>query len=199
MDKKDLRSADFLFEIGTMRKLLRMHRQTLLTDDLSDNIAAHSFRVTMIGWILAQKEQADPYKVIMMCLLHDTGEARSNDHNWVNKRYTKIFEEEIIEEHLGTRPFPELKAIALEYKERKTKEALVAKDADLLDQILLLKEYEWQGNKEAAIWLNGSDSRGYAQLKNLKLESSIELGKAIYERNPSDWWKNLWTSHDRKD
>ena len=198
MDNKDLRSADFLFEVGTMRKLLRMHRQTLLTDDLSDNIAAHSFRVAMIGWILAQKEQVDPYKVIMMCLLHDTGEARSNDHNWVNKRYTKIFEEEIIDEQLGTLPFPELKNIALEYKERKTKEAIVAKDADLLDQILLLKEYEWQGNKEAAVWLRGSDNRGYAQLDNLKLESSIELGKAIYERNPSDWWKNLWTNSDRK-
>ncbi len=197
MENKDSRSADFLFELGTMRKLLRMHRQTLLTDDLSDNIAAHSFRVTMIGWILAQKEKADPYKVVMMCLLHDTGEARSNDHNWVNKRYTKIFEEDIIEEQLGTPPFSELKEIALEYKERKTKEAIIAKDADLLDQILLLKEYEWQGNKEAAIWLRGSDNRGYAQLKNLKLESSLELGRAIYERNPSDWWKGLWTNKDR--
>ncbi len=197
MENKDLRSADFLFELGTMRKLLRMHRQTLLTDDLSDNIAAHSFRVTMIGWILAQKEGADPYKVVMMCLLHDTGEARSNDHNWVNKRYTKIFDEEVIEEQLGTLPFPELKEIALEYKERKTKEAIVAKDADLIDQILLLKEYEWQGNKEAAIWLRGSDNRGYAQLKNLKLESSLELARAIYDRNPSDWWKGLWTNNDR--
>jgi len=59
---QDLRLADFLFELGTMRKVLRMHRQTLLTDDMSDNIATHSFRVTMIGWLLAKKEMLIPIK-----------------------------------------------------------------------------------------------------------------------------------------
>ncbi len=196
----DSRLADFLFELGTMRKVLRMHRQTLLTDDMSDNIATHSLRVTMIGWLLAKKENADLYKVVMMCLLHDLGEIRSNDHNWINKRYMKVHDEEIIEEQLGTLPFPELKEIAQEYEERKTKEAIIAKDADLLDQVLLLKEYEWQGNKEAAVWLHGKgDDVGNAQLKRLQLDSSRELGEAIYGRNPSDWWNNLWTSENRKD
>jgi putative hydrolase of HD superfamily len=65
------RIAQFLFEIGSMRKLIRMHRQSLLTDDMSDNIATHSYRVAMIGWHLAMMEKADPYKVVMMCLLHD--------------------------------------------------------------------------------------------------------------------------------
>jgi len=197
---QDLRLADFLFELGTMRKVLRMHRQTLLTDDMSDNIATHSFRVTMIGWLLAKKENVDPYKVVMMCLLHDCGEIRSNDHNWINKRYTRIFDEEIIEEQLGTLPFSELKDLALEYEKRESKESQVAKDADLIDQILLLKEYEWQGNKEAKVWLYGKgDDVGNAQLKKLKLDSAKELGQAIYDRNPSEWWNDLWTSKNRKD
>ena len=200
MENKDVRLADFLFEIGTMRKILRMHRQTLLTDDLSDNIATHTFRVTMIGWILAQKENIDPYKVVMMCLLHDFGEIRSNDHNWVHKKYIQVFNEEIIEDQLGTLPFPELKELALEYEKRESKEAIIAKDADLIDQILLLKEYELQGNTEAGVWLHGKGSdTGNAQLKKLTLDASIELGKAIYESNPSDWWNNLWTSENRKD
>jgi len=199
MEKIDLRLADFLFELGTMRKVLRMHRQTLLTDDMSDNIATHSFRVTMIGWLLAKKENIEPYKVVMMCLLHDFSEIRSNDHNWINKRYTKIFDEEIINEQLGSLPFLELKELALEYEKRESKEAIIAKDADLIDQILLLKEYEWQGNKEASIWLHGKGDVGNAQLKKLKLDSSKELGQAIYNRSPSDWWDNLWTSKNRKD
>ncbi len=200
MEKIDQRLADFLFEIGTMRKVLRMHRQTLLTDDMSDNIATHSFRVTMIGWLLAKKENVDPYKVVMMCMLHDFGEIRSNDHNWVNKRYTRIFDSEIIEEQLGSLPFPELKELAQEYEKRESKEAIIAKDADMIDQILLLKEYEWQGNKEASIWLNGKGGdKGNAQIKKLKLESSKEIGQAIYDRNPSDWWNNLWTDQNRKD
>ncbi len=199
MHTQDGRIADFLYELGTMRKVLRIHRQLLLADDMSDNIATHSYRVTMIGWLLAKKEQADLYKVVMMCMLHDLGEIRSNDHNWLNKRYTKIFDAEIIEEQLGTLPYSELREMALEYEERKTKEAIIAKDADLLDQILLLKEYEWQGNREASVWLHGKgDDDGNAQLNALKLDSSKALGKAIYDRNPSDWWNNLWTSNNRK-
>ena len=198
-DKTDERLADFLFEIGTMRKVLRMHRQTLLTDDMSDNIATHSFRVTMIGWLLAQKEGADPYKVVMMCLLHDLGEIRSNDHNWVHKRYTKSFNDEIVDEQLSTLPFLELKELAVEYDKRESLEAIIAKDADLIDQILLLKEYEWQGNKEATIWLHGKgeDERVCAQIKKLHLESAKELAQSIYDRNPSDWWNDLWTNQNR--
>lgn len=197
----DHRLADFLYEIGTMRKILRMHRQTLLIDDSSDNIATHSFRVIMIGWLLAQKEKADPYKVVMMCLLHDFGEIRSNDHNWIHKRYVKTFEEEILQDQLGSLPFSELHDIATEYEARETKESIIAKDADLIDQILLLREYEWQGNKEAAIWLHGADTntKGHVLIDRLQLDSSKELGNAIYDRDPSEWWNDVWTSTNRTD
>ena len=100
MENKNKKIVDFLFEMGTMRKLPRMHRQTLLTDDISDTIAAHSYRVALIGWFLAKMEKADPYKVVMMCLSHDMAEVRSGDHNYVHKRYVKIFEDEIKKECL---------------------------------------------------------------------------------------------------
>src|SRR5204862_5086086 len=86
----------FFFEVGTLRKITRAHKQTLLTEDSSDTIAAHSFRVATIGWFLANAEKADPYKVVMMCLTHDMPEARSGDQNWVHKKYVKVFENEII-------------------------------------------------------------------------------------------------------
>lgn len=193
--------AGFLFEVGTMRKLVRVHRQILLTDDMSDNIATHSYRVAIIGWHLAKMEDVDPYKVVMMCLLHDAAEARSGDHNWVNKRYVKVFEDEIIEEQLGELPYGELREIVEEYQKRESKEAKIAKDADLLDQVLLLREYEWQGNREAEIWLHGKpgkESRGEnKQLEKLNTDSAIALGKAIYDENPSDWWNDLWTPKNR--
>lgn len=149
---------------------------------------------------MAKKEDVDSYKVVMMCLPHDFGEIRSNDHNWINKRYNKTFDGEVIEEQLGSLPYNDLKEFAVEYEERESKEAVVAKDADLLDQVLLLKEYEWQGNKEASVWLHGKGGeKGNAQLNRLKLSSSKELGQAIYASNPSDWWNNLWTSVNRKD
>lgn len=197
MNEKDTRLADFLFEVGTMRKLPRMHRQTLLEDDMTDNIATHSYRVAFIGWILAQQEQVDAYKVVMMCLLHDLDEARSGDHNWIHKRYVKVYTNEIIDDQLGTLPFPFLAHIAREYEARETKESLVAKDADLLDQIFLLREYEVQGNKEAAAWLRNAEGDENNKIRQLMFPSSKAIARAVLARNPSDWWQNAWTSKRR--
>ena len=98
------KAASFLYEVGTMRKIARAHRQTLLTDDLSDNIASHSYRVTWIGWILAKEEKANVEKAIKMCLAHDISEARSGDQSWVHKRYIKVFEKEIAADQVNDLP-----------------------------------------------------------------------------------------------
>ena len=181
-----------------MRRLPRIHRQTLLVDDVTDTIASHSYRVALIGWFLAKEEKVDPYKVVMMCLLHDVGEARTGDHNWVHKRYIKIFDDEVNQDQLGDLPHPEILQLAEEYHARKSKEALVAKQADLLDQILLLREYEWQGNKEAPAWLKGRPKDGVEnKLAGLTLKSSKKLGEEMFKTPPSEWWANLATSKNR--
>lgn len=193
------RIANFLFEVGTMRKLPRIHRQVLLTDDTSDTISSHSYRVALIAWFLAKKEGADPYKTVMMSLLHDLEEARTADHNWVHKRYIKIFEDEVHEEQMGTLPYPDMKDFLEEYKKRESKEAIIAKQADIVDQILLLREYEWQGNKEAIIWLYGKEQEksGRRQIEKLSLQSAKELAEAIYTTDPSAWWESLATGTNR--
>ena len=191
--------ASFLYEVGSMRKIARAHRQSLLTDDLSDNIASHSFRVTWIGYLLAKMEKADAGKVLLMCLSHDIAEARSNDQNWVHKKYVKVFEDEIIKDQVENSPGEnDLRNVINEYHERKTKEALVAKDADLLDQILLLKEYVVMGNKEAEIWLGGKrKGKGNKQFQLLTTKSGIKLATEILKQNPTGWWKNIWTEKRR--
>jgi putative hydrolase of HD superfamily len=190
--------VNFFYEVGTMRRLPRIHRQTLLVDDVTDTIASHSYRVAIIGWHLAKLEKVDPYKVVMMCLLHDVGEARTGDHNWVHKRYIKIFDEEVLKEQLGTLPHPEIYDIAAEYHERKSKESKVAKQADILDQLLLLREYEWQGIKEAPDWYKGRPQDGVNNKMNeLTFESSKKLGKEILTTAPSKWWANLQTNKNR--
>jgi putative hydrolase of HD superfamily len=197
--------ANFLFEVGTMRKLPRMHRQTLLTDDMSDNIATHSYRVAIIAWFLSKMEETDPYKTLMMALFHDMAEVRTGDHNWIHKRYVREYEDDVRDEQLGSLPFPEIKELADEYEKRESEEAIVAKDAALLDKVLLLREYEWQGNKEASVWLHGKKNEelgrkagaGNRQLERLQTDSAKKLGKDIYETPPSDWWNNLWTDENK--
>lgn len=188
-----------MFEIGTMRKLPRIHQQVLLTQDLSDNIATHSYRVSLIAWFLAKMEKADPYKVFMMAFLHDMKEVRSGDHNYIHKKYIKIFEEEILNDQLGNLPFLDLLRLSQEFYKRKSKEAIIAKDADLLDQILLLREYAHQGNREAEIWLGGKGSDNInVQYKNLKTKSAKKLGQEILSGKVSEWWENVWTPKNRK-
>jgi len=188
--------AYFFFEIGNLRKIPRAHQQTLLFQDLSDNIASHSFRTAFIGYFLAKELNADADKVMKMCLLHDLEETRSGDQNWIHKRYIKSFEDQIRKEQLGEfDAAKELLSISNEYDERKTLESKIAKDADLLDEIFLLREYEWQGSKEASEWLaHGKDNE---QESLLFTDLAKEIAKEAKTQKPSDWWQNLWTPKRR--
>lgn len=192
--KKDIdRLVKFFFEIGSFRKLARSHRQTLMTDDLSDNIASHSFRVTTIGYFLAKEENVDVNKVILMTLFHDITEARSGDQNWVHKRYVKVYDNEILKDQLnGIVEDNELYKVMMEYDKRESKESKIAKDADLLDQIYLLKEYEQTGNKEASDWLKDNE-----QMKKLYSKTAKSIALKANNTKPHSWWTKLWTDKRR--
>lgn len=185
------------YEIGSLRKIPRSHQQTLLFQDLSDNIASHSFRVIFIGYFLAKSLSADANKVMKMCLLHDMEETRTGDQNWVHKKYVKSFEDEVRKEQLANlENVDELRLLSEEYDERKTLESKIAKDADLLDQILLLREYEWQGSQEAKKWL-GHEGLENEQQKLLFTELGRNLAEEIKKQEPSAWWENSWSSKRR--
>lgn len=184
--------VNFFYEIGSLRKIMRAHRQSFLSDDLSDNIASHSYRVSVIGYFLAKQEQADIAKVMAMCLFHDIGEARSGDQNWIHKRYVKVFEDEIIADQLEhLTPDQAEYNLAKEYQARQTLEAKVAKDADLLDQALLVQEYIQAGNQEAHTW------HGPEKIDQLSTATAKQLYQQINTTKPSHWWKDVWTSQRR--
>ncbi len=192
----------FLFEMGNLRKVLRAHQQVLLTYDLTDTVASHSFRAAFIGYFLAQELGADADKVLKMCLAHDIAESRSMDHHWLSKKYVKVFEDEINRDQFGNLPHAaDLLGVIREYEERKTLEAKIAKDADLLDEIFLLREYEWQGNKEATAWLYGRKGKGLSkksQQERLMFTSAAkQIAKEIKNQTPSDWWSLYWTPKRR--
>lgn len=185
--------VSYLYEMGSLRKIARSHRQNLLTDDLSDNIASHTFRVALIAYFLAKLEKADSGKTVLMGLIHDSEESRCGDQNWIHKSYVKVFEEEIREGQLGGLPgSEELIGCSEDYEKRESLEAIIAKDADLLDQILLLKEYTAMGNREAESWLEDNQ-----QEKRIKSNSGRILAKEIMRQKPSDWWAKLWNSNRR--
>jgi putative hydrolase of HD superfamily len=177
-----------LFELGTLKKIIRSHRQSFLTNDLSDNIGSHSHRVSAIGYFLASNEKnVDIGKVLTMCIFHDLDESRAGDQNWIHKNYVKVFDNEILGDQFST--YPDLYKIMKEYGKRESIESKIAKDADVLDQMLLLKEYELQGNIEAKRWIRSKIARQIDD--NLLLSSSKKLYKQILVTSPSEWWRKV--------
>lgn len=197
MEEKIKTLSQFFYEIGTLKKILRAHQQALLEIDPTDNISSHSFRASFMGYFLAKELSADSDKVLKMCLLHDIEEVRSGDMNWINKKYVKVFEDEIRKDQLECLPYSEeFLQLSKEYSERQSKEAKVAKDADLLEQVFSLKEYAQKGNKEAEHWLheNGDNCQ---QVKLMNFDFTKNIAKEAIKQTPSDWWEDVWTPKNR--
>jgi putative hydrolases of HD superfamily len=174
------RLADFLFEIGMLRKTPRTGYQFLGSG--AENVAEHSFRTAVIGFVLANLAVADPMRTMSLCLFHDLHEARTGDFNYVNKMYNTCDERRAMEDALrGTGLRERILSKWDELEEAETMEAKLAQDADQLDLILNLKEELDLGNKYAAAWIDCS-------LERLRTDVGRDLGKKIVETDHTDWW-----------
>jgi putative hydrolase of HD superfamily len=180
------RTVEFLFEAGMLKKTPRTGYQFLGSG--GESVADHSFRTAIIGYVLASMEpEADPNKAVMMCLFHDLAEARTADHNYVNKRYTRIDEQGAMQDQLEGLSFaPHVMELLREFNEGGTREAKIARDADQLDLILELKEQLDRGNPNAGEWLE------YAE-KRLLTEQGKRTAAKILEGHSTDWWFNKKT------
>ncbi len=178
--------VNFLLEYRTLKRLPR-GCLPYLKGSVKENIAEHSFYTTIIGWILAKLEKGDEDKIIKMCLIHDLCEVRGGEKNLINKFYTipndelKITTEISRDYNLKIFFLPNL---FKEFKEKKTKEAKIARDADILAQMLLEKESFELGNKLASKWLVQSFAR-------LKTKMAKKIGKRLIEVESDEWWLEI--------
>ncbi|MBW3538059.1 HD domain-containing protein [Candidatus Parcubacteria bacterium] len=186
--------VNLLFEVGLLAKSPRTGFHFLGSGDQS--VAEHTNRAVYVGLVLSLLEgDVDTGKVMKMCLLHDLAEARTGDLNYVHQKYVEADEEKAIKELAGTLEFGhEITQILGEYKARRTKEAVLAKDADNLEWILALKEQVDIGNARAASWLPSAIMR-------LKTPVAKRLAEKITETSSDEWWfsnkeDRWWVSRD---
>ncbi|MBW2343881.1 MAG: HD domain-containing protein [Deltaproteobacteria bacterium] len=175
------RVVEFLFEVGMLKKTPRTGYQFLGSG--GESVADHSFRTAVIGYVLASQEpEADRSKVVLMCLFHDFPEARTGDHNYVNKRYVKTDEERAVRDQVRGLVFgDEIMDLTREFNSCDTLEARLAKDADQLDLILELKEQLDSGNPNAEEWLT------YA-VQRLVTDIGKKIAKEILTTHSTEWW-----------
>ncbi len=180
MENLSHKLASFLFEVGILSQLPRSgfaflgHRQS---------IAEHTHRAVYVGMVLASMEgDVDMNKVMKMCLFHDLAESRTGDINHLNQQYVERNEDKAVSATLKGLPFQEdVKELIAEYEARVSKEAILAKDADVLELLLSLKELLDMGNLPARRWVD-------LNLPRLKTDSAKQLAQQIMETQFDEWW-----------
>ncbi|MBC8460587.1 MAG: HD domain-containing protein [Deltaproteobacteria bacterium] len=175
------RTVEFLFEVGMLKKTPRTGYQFLGSG--GESVADHSFRTAVIGYVLASQENdADRNKVVLMCLFHDLSEARSGDHNYMNKKYVEVNEERAIRDQVRELLFgDEIIALIHEFNSGDTLDARLSKDADQLDLILELKEQLDLGNPNAQDWLSFA-------FRRLHTDGAKKMAEEILTTHSTDWW-----------
>ncbi|MBU1003516.1 MAG: HD domain-containing protein [Proteobacteria bacterium] len=189
------RLADFLFEVGMLRKTPRSGYQFLGSG--SENVAEHSFRTAVIGYVLADMAGADISRTTLLCLFHDLHEARTGDFNYVNKMYNESKRTQALKDATaGTGLSRAILGMWEELEGHDSLEAQLAQDADQIDLILNLKEELDLGNRYAGKWMESA-------LERLRTPQGKELALRISTTDQSDWWylgpdKSWWECKNGK-
>jgi len=174
------RIVDFFNEAGMLRFTPRTGYQFLGSG--KENVAEHSFRTAVIGWVLARMAGADAPHAALLCLFHDLPEARTGDFNYVNRIYNRTLPRKALEDAaFGTGLADDLLSFCDELVNDTSQEARLAHDADVLDLILNLKRELDLGNKSAAAWLDSA-------LQRLQTSVGQELAQVVLKTDHNAWW-----------
>ena len=131
---------ELLYEVCTLRHIARNWKQ--FGGPNVCNVAEHVFRVSWISQVLCEREKADMGRVLQLALIHDLGKTRTGDAHWMNRSYITRDEGRAIQDAArGTAMENVAGALWDEFKEAKTLEARIVKDADNLDVDMEFSEH----------------------------------------------------------
>lgn len=176
--------ANFLNEVGMLNHTPRSGFAFLGTGKQS--VAEHIFRALHVAFLLARmsEEPIDETRLLHLVMFHDLPEARTSDHNYVNRKYVIEDLDRVLAD--GARAWPhgdEIVAAIREFEEGDTPEARLAKDADQLELLLMLKQQADLGNPRVDDWIA-------PLLARLKTEVGKRLADEILATRWDEWWFN---------
>ncbi len=180
---------NFIFELNQLKRLTH-NGWKLIGVKYPDSIAEHALRAAQIGYILAVMEgNVDPGKVVSILVIHDNAEARIGDQNKVAAKYytnDKAEKTAFIDQldNLGKEIKGKWEQYFSEFEKRNTKEGIIAKDADWLEQAFQAKEYIDSGYTAAQDWINNVEEA-------VETESAKKLIQEMKKVKFTDWWQGL--------
>jgi putative hydrolase of HD superfamily len=178
----------FISEAGMLKRVRRSGWSVLGIKD-PESVAEHSFRCAVIGYVLARMEGASPYKVLQMTLFFDMPEARITDLHKMAQRYVdaEAIEDKAFYEQLAGLPEgirEELADTHKEYRKQKTKESIIARDADILECLIQAREYYTHGFLSSVKFTKKAPG-------HLKTKSARRLWQLAKKADLNDWWFRL--------
>lgn len=195
-DKHLHQITHFIYEMGIHQRTPRSGLWFLGSGKQS--VAEHLFRTTMIAYALCHlTPKADKNKVIFMALVHDIGEGRVSDLNYVHQRYGRLAEAHAVKDIANSVPFgQEIEQAYLEEQDKLTLESKLVKDADNLEWLATMREEETKGNAKAKGWAKDA-------AKRMKTPAGKAIAKLLLTTHPDDWWHDesdtWWIDRNPKD
>jgi len=174
--------ANYLNEVGMLNRTPRSGFQFLGSGEQS--VAEHMYRMMHVAFLLARmsKDKVDELHLLHLVMFHDLPEARTSDHNYVNRRYVREDLDHVL--HDGARQWPfgeEIAACVREFEAAETPAARLAKDADQLELLLMLKEQSDLGHPHVDDWIR-------PLLARLKTDAGKRLAEEILATRWDGWW-----------
>lgn len=143
---------NLVFEIGLLKRVIRTGWQNKGVND-PESVAEHTWRVAVLGMMLAPQYNLDQNKVMKMAMVHDLGEAAIGDVIWEQGK--KIVgsqeekhrdEQQAVEDMFKDNPhFAEYVELWKEFEAQETAEAKFVKQLDKLEMVIQAYEYEQEG------------------------------------------------------
>ncbi|MGW0705727.1 HD domain-containing protein [Streptomyces sp. NPDC002643] len=176
-------TAGYLLELGMLKRAKRSGWWIAGVKD-PETIAEHSFRTAIIGSVLAMMEGADPAKVALMCVFHDTQETRVSDIPHIGRRYLEAASNEKVTADQVSAAHPAVRAgvqrVVEEYEHGDSLEVICAHDADKLECLVQAVEYREQGCGNVQNWIDTSQAK-------LKTASAQALAEAALNMSSVEW------------
>lgn len=181
-------ALNFFAEAGLLKRIKRSGWWVAGIDD-PETVAEHSFRTAIIAFYMAHVEGVDPYKTMTMALFNDIHEARINDLHKMGHYYIEFREAEKKVFHDQVRDLQQdvkssLNSIRDDYDAQKSKESIVARDADILECLIQAKEYYENGHLTAKNFLKIAPD-------HLKTKTARKLWKQFQSWDSHDWWQSV--------
>lgn len=150
------------FQVGLSKKIKRTGWMMRNVND-PESVAEHAFRVTVLCMVLASQLEINKEKLIKMAIIHDLGETATGDivvHKGIKTDFKLRAKKEKIEKEA-------IKQILYGYDEdyaklfhemtlRKTREALIFWEIDVLERTIQAYEYEKEQKKDLTEFFEGA-------------------------------------------